>query len=309
MTAVPAVPRTADAETRRFLEVIKEILEVGANSRSGAQDTFVRYRDLVDAGIAKLDAVGTLSAAVVDEFVTTPEGVSNLSATATFSRVLLDWDFSGTELSYFEVARCLDTETLSDADVIGTTQAQVFADSSIEVGVTYLYFVRAVNQGKYGAWSDSAGVSAVVTDDPLSAIINASAGLDLATVQATLGGDQGFGMIENASTGEKGFAVLADRFSVFDGVDGAVTPFQVVNGEVYINTAVINDASITNAKIQSISADKIVANTLSAISANLGAITAGSLSGPNNRFVIDLANNRLDVYDTSGTLRVRIGDI
>ena len=71
----------------------------------------------------------------------------------------------------------------------------------------------------------------------------------------------------------------------------------------------IQDAAITNAKIESLAASKITAANLAAISANLGAITAGSLTGPNSRFQIDLANNRLDVFDENGTLRVRLGDL
>lgn len=175
-------------------------------------------------------------------------------------------------------------------------------------GATFYYWVRGVSTGGVeGPFQSVNGVEGSTTEDPLSEIINASAGLPLAEVQATLG-TQGFGMIDTAQ-GDKAFAVLADRFSVFDGTDDSVTPFQVVNGEVFINSAVIADASITSAQIASLAADKITAANLSAISANLGSITAGSLAGPNDRFKIDLANNRLEVFDEGGTLRVRIGDI
>lgn len=75
-----------------------------------------------------------------------------------------------------------------------------------------------------------------------------------------------------------------------------------------------------------ITANKINVNNLAAISANLGAITAGSINIGGGKFVVNsngntvirsgttgarmvLSNNRLDVYDASGTLRVRIGEL
>jgi hypothetical protein len=86
-------------------------------------------------------------------------------------------------------------------------------------------------------------------------------------------------------------------------------PFIVdsIANKVYINTAVIEDASITNAKIDSVDAGKISAATLTAITANLGDVTAGTLKGPSNRFVIDLNTGYLAVYDATGTLRVKLG--
>lgn len=115
----------------------------------------------------------------------------------------------------------------------------------------------------------------------------------------------------------------------------AAVPFVVVGGVTYINTALIQNATITNAMIGDLSADKITtgemhadriaASTLAAISADLGAITAGSLN-INNKFLVDssgnatiqsatsgarleIKNNVIKVFDTSGTLRVQIGDL
>ena len=100
------------------------------------------------------------------------------------------------------------------------------------------------------------------------------------------------------------------RGSVIEG-GSTVTPFTVdgTTGTVFMNAAMIKDATITNAMIENVAAEKVTAIELSSIAANLGSITAGSLTGPNGRFQIDLANNRLDVYDENGVLRVRLGDL
>jgi len=60
-----------------------------------------------------------------------------------------------------------------------------------------------------------------------------------------------------------------------------------------------------------ITSDKLSVNTLSAISADMGQITAGTIRLPasgSSYIIIDGANNRIDVYD-SGVLRVRLGNL
>lgn len=76
----------------------------------------------------------------------------------------------------------------------------------------------------------------------------------------------------------------------------------------------------------SITADKLNVNNLSAISADLGAVKAGSINLGNGRFVVDnngrmslssasgnvglkITNDRIDVYDENGVLRVRLGKL
>ena len=122
------------------------------------------------------------------------------------------------------------------------------------------------------------------------------------------------------------FQVTANKFIVGDGTTGN-TPFVFENGRarmefadiknVNITTAMITNAriqwaqidnvNITNAQIQSLSADKI---------------TAGSMSGSNWRFTVGgdfqlgagsgsnrlwMNGSRIDFYDASGVLRIRIG--
>ncbi len=76
----------------------------------------------------------------------------------------------------------------------------------------------------------------------------------------------------------------------------------------------------------SITADKLYVNNLSAISANMGNINGGSLNLGNGRFVVNnnghlsmnatsgnvgmkITNERIDVYDAKGVLRVRLGKL
>lgn len=72
----------------------------------------------------------------------------------------------------------------------------------------------------------------------------------------------GFGLYNNGP-GASGFIIRTDKF-VVGSASSNVTPFVVDAGTTYINTAVIKDASITSAKIGTISADKITSGTISA---------------------------------------------
>lgn len=113
-------------------------------------------------------------------------------------------------------------------------------------------------------------------------------------------------------------------------VDGAISAIHMSANSVtagVISAGAVNAAAIaTNA----VTADKINVNTLSAISANLGSITAGSISigpaGEPANFIVTnngnvtirsgtagerlvISNNQINVFDATGTLRVRIGQL
>jgi hypothetical protein len=71
----------------------------------------------------------------------------------------------------------------------------------------------------------------------------------------------------------------------------------------YITGSLIVDGTIT--------ANKLSVSQLSAISANMGTLTAGTIRLPGtgtSYIIIDGTNNRIDVYD-SGVLRVRLGNL
>ena len=81
----------------------------------------------------------------------------------------------------------------------------------------------------------------------------------------------------------------------------------------YITGDLIVAATIVAANIaaNTITANKLNISQLSAISADMGSITAGTIRLPGtgtSYIIIDGANNRIDVYD-SGTLRVRLGQL
>jgi hypothetical protein len=74
------------------------------------------------------------------------------------------------------------------------------------------------------------------------------------------------------------FIVRVDRFAIGSASGTDIVPFIVSGGVTYIDTTNIKNASIVNAQILSLNADKIVATNLAAITASLGAVSAAQIT-------------------------------
>lgn len=86
---------------------------------------------------------------------------------------------------------------------------------------------------------------------------------------------------------------VASNFKISNSASGTptdYTPFQVVNDVVRINTALIADATITLAQI-----DTANITSLSSIKADMGTITAGKMQSSDGKFVIDLDNKTISI--------------
>lgn len=170
------------------------------------------------------------------------------------------------------------------------------------------------------------GVTATVQVQA-SAIVDLQNGAQaMWTVKAQAGDIQaGIGLLADEQTGKSQVMVNASQFFVFDNAVGKTAIFAIDQGQVIIREAVIRKATIDIINATSITADTIKANA-SITSPNIygGILTGGAINIGNGRFAVDgsgtmtlrssagntglaLNNNRLDVYDDNGTLRVRIG--
>lgn len=123
------------------------------------------------------------------------------------------------------------------------------------------------------------------------------------TVNGLIGG---FGLNNDGTSVEAGFDV--DTFWVGRTNEDKKKPFIIADEEVFINQAVIQEASIDIAKI-----DKATIENLSALNANMGTLTAGKIrfeqpGAPNNYTEFNAATQSLRVYN-NGVLRVKIGNL
>lgn len=89
------------------------------------------------------------------------------------------------------------------------------------------------------------------------------------------------------------FAVLADKFIVVHpSVDGTTLQAFVVGNVNGVSTVGINGSLIVD---DTILARHLDVSTLSAIAANVGTVTAGTLRSADSKFVIDLDNKTLTI--------------
>lgn len=135
-------------------------------------------------------------------------------------------------------------------------------------------------------------------DDKVGALYTAKV-----TVNGLVGG---FGIYNDGTEVEAGFDV--DTFWVGRTNEDKKKPFIIAGEEVFINQAVIQEASIDIAKI-----DKATIENLSALNANMGTLTAGKIRFeqpglPGNYTEFNAATQSLRVYN-DGVLRVKIGNL
>lgn len=285
-----------------------------------------------------------------------PERPTDVQIRGGFDTVSTMWrmpSYSGH--SHTEIYRSTDG-TLSSASLAARGTGIGYSDTTVESGHTYTYWLRHVNTaGSPGPWHEAGGTTVEVLTSPeyllteLTGRITESQlfeslrdrldNLDsqwTARVGTTVDGRTvvgGIGLAAQAGEGgepEIDFGVMADRFWVANpekdySETGRSLPFIIQDGEVFINTAFIAEATIDDAQIRSVGADKVLADTLSAITANLGEITAGSINigdqfmvSPDGVLTVTgqeeaaggrmtLTNDRLEVFDSEGNLRVEIG--
>ncbi|MEQ6495481.1 host specificity protein J [Pseudomonas aeruginosa] len=129
-------------------------------------------------------------------------------------------------------------------------------------------------------------------------------------LQAHANGQQyatGFQLGFDSGTSVTTMAFQADRFLWFNSSSGqTVAPVSIVGGQMFINNAMIQDGSITNAKIgNSIQSNNYVSGQTGWRLDKTGAFEInGSVAGQ-GRVVI--TNQLISVYDSNNVLRVRMG--
>lgn len=178
-TKVPAlknIPAQVDTETKLALESIKEALEVRLGRRGDPKDRAVTLRELIDSGLATDLAqepynpnTGATGFAPVRERpgdVNVPPAPTVLTASGLFTDVLLSWNQSTNTAPYgnhafTEIWRS-QSEDLSSAVLVGTTNAFIYTDQGLEYDSTYYYWVRFVSTSNTpGPWSNMASATTI----------------------------------------------------------------------------------------------------------------------------------------------------
>jgi len=173
-----------------------------------------------------------------------------------------------------------------------------------------------VRLGQHGAGATDFGL---LLYDAAGALIFGSGGFSAGSIpNNAISGLGTFATLSQITSANAGTLVANGAISntKISGLGAFATLSQITaaNASTYLASAAIGDAYIAN-----LHGNKIIANTitatqinvsaLSALTANLGTITAGKAQSANGRFVVDFDNERLDVFDEIGTLIMRIGKL
>lgn len=209
------------------------------------------------------------------------------------------------------------SENEAMAQRITTFDAQIGANAA---NITELEQVVATNESVTATKIDQLNVSVGQNSAAIQQTSNAYA--DTAgklntmwsvKMQVTANGQYvaaGIGLgIENTGAGlQSQFLVSADRFAIVNTIAGGAiaVPFAVQGGQVFMNSAFIQDGTITNAKIGSyISSTNYIAGQQGWILNKDGTLEINGIVPGQGRLVINSLN--VSVYDANNVLRVRLG--
>jgi hypothetical protein len=257
-------------------QTLTAALQTEATTRANADGSlFAQYTVKIDNnghvsgfGLASQTVSGTTTSAFIiraDKFaIVDPASTSN-NLTNTPSADTVPFSIVG-GVTYLKSAM------IQDASISSAKIASLVAN---KITSGYINAIIGINGAKvYGAELYSGGSVTTQTD----ASGNVTGFTPANTTVKIAGGNATF----NASS-----------FKIANSATGTPTdyiPFEVVNNIVYIKTAMIRDASISLAKI-----DTANITNLSAISANMGTITAGKMQSTDGKFVIDMDNKYIKI--------------
>ncbi|MEE4652852.1 DUF1983 domain-containing protein [Pseudomonas alliivorans] len=311
--------RTANALAAQVTKNTADITTVdGRTTATATQLSGVQAQYRADSGegdlLDSLRAWDSAASAAQEVKVRTEEGFAQAQLTTTLQARV------GTN-----EARIATVETTTATDREATSQQLTLLTASIGNN-------QAAIQSETTARSTADGALSTRVDQVQATANGASAAVQtVSSAQATTDGKlntmwavkmqltqdgryvaAGIGLgIENTAAGlQSQFLVSADRFAVVNSMAGGAisVPFAVQNGQVFINSAFIQDGTITNAKIGSfISSTNYVAGQTGWILSKDGTFEINSPLSGGGRQVINGQGGK--VFDANGVKRYQWGNL
>jgi len=256
-TKLPALPTpTADLDSIRiFLEKVKEIIEVYEGIRGSKFDQVVTWRDCFKNGMVDLTVSGTrftanprtpiINLPTTSDF-TPPPAPTGFTISAGMTTIILSWTAAtyGNH-AYTEIWRS-NTNDLTTASQIGTTNSFAYADSVGFTGTNRYYWIRFVSQmnvkGPYNSATGTLGNTGLVGTADLTDLIITANKIAVSAVTTIKIANEAINSQKLAD-----LSVIASKLA-----DNSVT------------TSKISDASVVGAKLAAlvITADKIASGAI-----------------------------------------------
>lgn len=276
---IPPTPVGADKRTQDWMNAVSGIFRKLFTGRN----RLVTAAELVSSGIAGEGPDGALQPGV--EWSDLPVAIKNLAAEGAMDNIFLTWDapsFRG--FAHVEIWRS-DTDDIGQAYQVGATAANVYMDP-VGSGTSRYYWARAVNvNGVVGPWQGAGGVlgRTGMNAEYVMSVLTARTWQALTTydpyqyIRPTTDNGYQYLCVDGGTSGawEPSWPTTINA-TVNDGdvtwrcvAQTNTVPFAIgeVDGKpaVAIANAFIADASITNAKIGGLVADKITGGQIIAV--------------------------------------------
>lgn len=301
LPAIPAVILDMFPELQQWADSVKENIEVRNGHRGDALDRSVTFRDMVDAGMAKLPAISvpvTGGASGADALpieaadMSPPPALAGFTATGALANVMLDWMLppNTSNYSHTEIWRSTADNGVGLSSKIGTTTASLYTDSVGITGASYYYWIRGVSkQGQYGAFNAVAGTlgatGKVGNVDLTDLIIDAN---KIAAGAIDIGGTKVTGTITNPA-----------RFGALVVGSAAIANAAISNAKIAdlaVDAAKIANASITNAKIGSLAVGSANIADAAITNAKIGTAAVDMLKIANNSVTVPVGALSASLY-------------
>ena len=336
-TRKPAVPKviTQDAQLNKFAAALHELTDIWAGNKN-QNDKMVTFGDLVDSGgftIAGASGTGGSDSTIVfdgarDLDESPPSKVQNVVVSAGLTSVFITWDaLSQTNISYYEIWRNV-TNTWDGTELrIATSVVPIYADPVGDTEKTYYYWVRGVNTSGLVGPIDATGLVGATAAVALTNLASGLTAVEIVSVLPTVDNFEGR-IVTLTTESNQLYRYTAGAWNKeingADLGDGTVNYGAIAVGAIRAEQIAVNAVTADAIAAGEVTADHMTVTKLHTISANMGSITAGSIS-INNKFIVDsngnttiqgtgtahmvLTNNVLKVYDSGGTKRVHIGNL
>jgi len=285
---IPKV-RQDSVALQRTLDAIIERLEVLDGLRGDALDQAVTYRDLRLSGFTVIPGTG-IGGTGTPQIIDTPgtgdgpgigpaDPPNTLTVSETFLALLISWNNPSFNLQHLQIFRA-DVDNLSLAVMIGTTVSTKYMDY-VGANQAYYYWARSVGtDGTVSAFNDTAGTLGTTGIDPGDFSIDSSG---FTVTDSALSDMSPFvvGTITNPSTlVEEDAVALSGQFIV----DGTIR-----GHAIHVNT---------------IGAEKMDVDQLSAFTADMGTLRAGRITTGTDGTAPDYTDQqayRVEIQDQVGT--------
>ena len=265
---LPTVSSPLPRDLQQFVQRVREALD------GGGVDGVLTARKLIATGIVTGTSTGNITASPSINSIIgieTPQPPTNLSASGAHASIIVSWNapvYAGH--AYTEIW-AHTSDVIGDAVLVGMTSGNNFSHVIGGSGTRY-YWVRNINQnGEAGAFNQTAGTQGATSVSPDFL-------MELLAVTYGTNSSSPFFQI--------------DTETVINGV--------TIPAGTYMKNAFIHDASITNAKIKDLTADKITASLLNTVDfyGNKIAGTDIHLGGSVN-YNVDSSGNNIGISSVS----------